>query len=575
MSQFQFLDSLVSAQETPVKFSEFVQSHDYCGETELYDFWKNEGDNLDLSITELILDGSLGGGKTTFSNYYLIYYIYNLFLLGSRLRKYLGVSEKSPLYILYFSVSMTQAERSGFNQIRQIIDHCKWFEKNYPRDKSIDSQIRFSNNVHIVYASGEGHQISLNVIAFILDEANFRKGVGKGMAEEYSSVTSLYAQLIDRQITRFSSKEGLKSLAILISSASYQSSFVENRKLQVIDDPSAKIITSVAYKVKPWMFSKETFKVFVGNDIIIPQIVDTDEQFETLKKAVGVDKNKFLEELYFVDVPLSIKKPFITNINLALQNHAGRATQIKGRLVSNMNLVQASYRNDASPWFSNYQATISNKDDSSLMDYVNVDNILYKEHPHYFFLDLSVRQDSAGFTCVRDDSTLYKRDDNLKTLTHTFTLEIVPPEFPASTRIRKIYDFMVDISQIVNVCGFATDQFQSTQLRQDIQSEINLPDVRISIDSSDMVFLYWIGMLVDSRASMIYMPTLHREIREAIHDVKRRRVVKAPNSTDDCFQSLVGAFYLADISENLTLDIPVNIVGERTMKRLARSLGYK
>lgn len=575
MTKFDFLDSLLPAQQSPVKFSEFVQSPDFCGEAELYDFWKNEGDSLDSSVTELILDGSLGGGKTTFSNYYLIYYLYNLFLLGPRLRKYLGVSEKSPLYILYFSVSMTQAERSGFNQIRNIIDNCKWFEKNYPRDKSIDSQIRFPNNVHIVYASGEGHQISLNVIAFILDEANFKKGVGKGMAEEYSAVTTLYTQLIDRQITRFSSKEGMKSLAILISSASYQSSFVEERKLQIADDPSARVITSVAYKVKPWMFSKETFKVFSGNDLVIPQIVETEEQFETLKKAVGADKNKFIEDLYFVDVPVSIKRAFLTNINLALQNHAGKATQIKGRLVSNMNLVKAAYRKEDHLWFSNYQVTLSNKDDSSLIDFVNLDSIKYEEHPHYFFLDLSVRQDSAGFTCVRDDSTLFSREDNLKTLTHVFTLEIVPPAFPASTRIRKIFHFMKDISQIVNTAGFATDQFQSTQLRQDIQAELDLPDVRISIDSSDAVFLAWLGMLIDGRASMLYMPTLHREIKEAIHDVKRRRVVKAPNSTDDCFQSLVGAFYLADISESLTLDIPVNIVGERAMRRLARSLGYK
>ena len=72
--------------------------------------------------------------------------------------------------------------------------------------------------------------MSLNVIGFILDEANFRKGVGLGLSAEYQEVANLYQQLLDRQITRFVRPDGSLSLAILISSASYQSSFVEKRK---------------------------------------------------------------------------------------------------------------------------------------------------------------------------------------------------------------------------------------------------------------------------------------------------------------------------------------------------------
>ena len=138
-----------------------------------------------------------------------------------------------------------------------------------------------------------------------------------------------------------------------------------------------------------------------------------------------------------------------------------------------------------------------------------------------------------------------------------------------------MYNFMVDIAEIVNVQGFATDQFQSAGLRQDIHAELDLPDVRISIDASDQVYLLWLSMLVDKRLRMLMVPTLHREIKEAVHDLKRRRVVKAPNSTDDCFQSLVGAAYLAEVSDAISLDLPTNIVGDRAVRRLAKSLGYK
>ena len=87
-----------------------------------------------------------------------------------------------------------------------------------PVDKSIESIIRFPNNFEICYASSESHQIGLNIWAFILDESNFRQGVGNGVAEEYNEVTQLYQQLTDRLTSRYSTPDGVNALSILISS---------------------------------------------------------------------------------------------------------------------------------------------------------------------------------------------------------------------------------------------------------------------------------------------------------------------------------------------------------------------
>ena len=103
----------------------------------------------------------------------------------------------------------------------------------------------------LIMASAEGHQIGLNVLGFILDEANFRKGVGLGNAEEYSEVTRLYQQLIDRQITRFATPSGSKAFAILISSASYQSSFSEKRKQAALTDNNTKCIPQSRIRLSP------------------------------------------------------------------------------------------------------------------------------------------------------------------------------------------------------------------------------------------------------------------------------------------------------------------------------------
>lgn len=67
-----------------------------------------------------------------------------------------------------------------------------------------------------------------------------------------------------------------------------------------------------------------------------------------------------------------------------------------------------------------------------------------------------------------------------------------------------------------------------------------------------------------------------REITEAIHDLKRRRVVKRKGSSDDQFQTLVGAFYLSDTvgSSGGVLPERMNVVGANSANKVLSSLGY-
>ena len=75
---------------------------------------------------------------------------------------------------------------------------------------------------------------------------------------------------------------------------------------------------------------------------------------------------------------------------------------------------------------------------------------------------------------------------------------------------------------------------------------------------------------------MHFYERLDKEIREAVHDLKKRRVVKRKGSSDDQFQTVVGAFYLSDTIGSTTATIPerVNVVSARSAMRLAQSCGY-
>lgn len=566
---------IFSEKKQPVSFREFVCGKDYCDDSDIYEFWLEEELKIPEKCSELIIDGSLGGGKSTFSAYYAAYRVYKWFLNGDP-RKELGIAQNSDIYGFYFSVSLKMAEKSGFKMLYNVFKNCKWFKENMPMNLDLKSSIQFPNQrFQIDYASAESHQTGLNVIIFILDEANFRGGVGTGVAQEYEEVTLLYSQLQDRLVTRFGRPDGtVDALAMLISSASYQSAFAEKRRAAVENDPNAHHIRAVGYKIKPQNYSKEMFTVFSGTATMEPLIVKSEEHKNQIIAALNMEGTG-LAEKYFIKVPVSIERFFKTNINLALQNHCGVPTQIKGRFLQDINILKMNYTNDEDEIFSQNILSLSNADDIQLADYLIQDNIQFPERPHSLFLDLSIAGDSGGFSCVRFDG----EKDGVRYHTHVFTLEIVPPPAPHQTKISKYRQFMSEFAQIVNVVAFGTDQYQSTGLRQDVKEDLDLPDIRLSIDSSDLPHLQWVRALVEKALRMRQIEKLELEVVEAEHDLKKRRVVKKKGSTDDLFQSVVGAYWLSDTigaqSANIDdLTEGINLVGAQSYRRVLKKLGY-
>lgn len=567
--------------EPPVDFRTFVTSKDYCNNQSMYDYWFNKGNNLDNRLSELVLDGSLGGGKSYFGAYYLAYRVYQLFQQGSP-QAQLGLADNTDVYILYFSVSMKMAQKSGFNYIYDIFKNCAWFQKHAPINTELKSAVEIvDRHFYINYASAEGHAIGLNVWGFILDEANFKSGVGLGTEEQYEAVTQLYDQLLDRQLSRYARPDGsVNALAILISSASYQSSFVEKRKQAIATDNFAKIITSTAYDTKPHMFSKNKFEVFIGAGAVEPCIIESEEQ-KTKIMAKAKILNTGEEEQYIRRVPINLRKSFERNIVLALQNHCGVPTNMSSSFMTNLKYLYDSYVTEdvIKPIFQSFTLEASTADDTQLIEYLIPENIQYSEFPHSIFIDASVQHDTASVVCVRYDG---KSQEGLDMHTKVFSLKIKPPEYPNQTKLSKVQQLIIDLSSVLNIVAVGSDQYQSTQLRQEISSELGLEDIRISIDSSDIPHLHWQRGLVEGRLKQVREPLLEKEVKEAVHDWKKHRVLKVNKSSDDCFQGNVGAFYLSDTIgknygtvEGLYSNSHINLVGERAMKKFLKQTGYK
>lgn len=541
------------------------------GECELFDLTNPESHSYRANGVE--------SHNTTFSNYYIAYRVYLLFNRGE-IHKTLGISQDTEVYVFYFSVSLTMAKKSGFKQLYNIFAKCKWFKENYPINTELKSSIEFPNGFHIDYASAEGHQIGLTVWGFILDEANFRNGVGLGNVEEYEEVTELYQQLYDRLLSRFARPDGsIDALAVLISSASYQSSFVEKRKLLVKDDPFTKIITAVAYEIKPWQYAKEKFTVFIGAGAVEPRIIENEEEKEAVLKLADVIGTGE-EDKFFRQVPVNLKKSFQTNIYRAIQNHCGIPTIVQGKFMSNLKYLYESYVTEEviPPVLQSFELMATMEDPTELYEYLIPENIQYPERPHSLFLDLSVQKDTGGLCLMRSDG---KNDKGQDMHTRVFILKIKPPQYPNKTSIDKVFRFVAFLGQVFNIVAFASDQYQSEDLRQRVQVALGLENIRVSLDSSDVAYIHWMRALVDHRLKQIKDEKLEDEAQEAIHDLKHHRVIKSKKSSDDILQVEVGAFYLSDtIGKNENIDISdlygknINLVGSRSQMRMLRQLGY-
>lgn len=457
----QTLSDLIAV-DNVVDFKTFVESEDYLGLTGVYDYWiENLNPRLNRRTSRAIFRGSTGAGKSTVMNLVLLYKIYLLFMQGRDVRKTLHLMRGSSVYCIYFSVSMTQAKRSGFSQLRAFIDGSKWFNENFPRDKSIDSSIRFPNDFAIEYASGEAHQISLNVWGFILDEANFRKSgsTGEGSTAEFDEVYHLAAQLETRLAQRFLRNGVENFFAGYISSASYETAFIQDKGDDYKDNENAIVLDPVLYKVDPQRYTKNRFEVFFGFGEVNPCIVkDADHKQSIIKSLSVFELTEDKIATFFEEVPLELKPQFESNIYLAIQNICGRPTALRGSFITNYDIIKESYISQAPSPFSQDSVTVSNKVDLSVEELINVDTYGFEDSdkPHSLFLDLSLSGDYGSLSCVRFDGMF----GGIKYHSHVFTLEFIPPAFPATTDISKVQNFIIWLAQYINITAFGSDQFQ-------------------------------------------------------------------------------------------------------------------
>ena len=557
-----------------VPVREWINSDYYVGRDarKLYPYWKDLICDIfenGQQYTTVVLTGGIGTGKSTCGLYILIRKLYELSCYKN-IAGIFGMMANSFTAFLYFSLTKYQAERTGFGQMRSIIDGIPYFNEKFCRNKYRNSVLDFPENVRLFYGSSTGDMIGMNVIASILDEANFF-GDSSGSDVDYGNVVKLHDSIMSRQSSRYTRNGINHSLSIVISSSTFQSSYTQQLYEKSLTDSSIKYARARLWDIKPkGTYSNEMFYVFAGNDKFDPFIIGSTSDL-SVKLGISLDPSLTVKEAItklsqeyrnlIDEVPIDFYPNYANNVIQGLQDFSGMSVASTGKLFSSRSVFESCIDESIQPLFSKNEFTVETCNDepsNCIQYYLNGIEFPHKECPRYLHIDIGVSNDAYGIACCYKHGNKIVDGVEVPEFYYDFTLRIVPPPAPKRVSISRCHEFIKYMRDNLGLrIGLITfDQFQSMASRQYLE-ENGFNVAYQSVDKTDTQYLYF----VDS----MYKGNVHfsREFAEAIRNelfnliwYRQKQKVDHPSDTkhggmkDRC-DAVVGALYNAFTSKEV------------------------
>lgn len=543
------------------------------GNSKLYPFWKDLicdifDDNSGQKYTTVVLTGGIGTGKSTCGLYILLRKLYELSCYKN-IAGLFGMMSNSFTAFLYFSLTKYQAERTGYGQLRSIIDGIPYFNEHFCRNKYRNSTLDFPENVRMFYGASTGDMIGMNVIASILDEANFF-GDSSGSDVNYGDVAKLHDSIMSRQSSRYT-KNGINhSLSVVISSSTFQSSYTQQLYEKSLTDPSIKYARARLWDIKPkGTYSDEVFYVFAGNEKFDPFMIDSTADL-CAKLGISLDPSLSIPEAVsklsqeyrnlIDEVPIDFYNIYKSNIIQGLQDFSGLSVASTGKLFTSRSTFESCIDQEIYPLFSKNEFTVEtcNDDPSNCIQYyLNGREFPHKECPRYIHIDIGVANDAYGIACCYKHGT--KLVDGVETpeYYYDFSLRIVPPPAPKRVSISRCHEFIKYMRDVLGLrIGLVSfDQFQSEASRQFL-TENGFNVKYQSVDKTDTAYLFLVDCMYKNivHFGQEFAESIKKELFDLIWYRQKSKVDHPSTGTKDRMDGVCGALYNAYITQEAVYD---------------------
>jgi len=573
LMRLQDITTTRSAEVEIIPVAEWLNSDYHVGaiKDHIYPFWKEEindifGDGIELNYNEIIITGSLSTGKSWAA---LVVWLRLLYIFShfDNLPRLLGLYPGSRVFMAYLSVSISEAEFTGFGDFRNMLDATPYFRDQYKRNMNKSSVLELPNGLNILSGSDVLHFIGQNLFSVIFDEANYVRRGGGNPGDVDKALTIYKAARLRIRTRMANSKSMLAGLNILISSVTHQSSATE----QIIADSKTtsetKVIATKVYEARPaGTYKPEKFMFFVGNDLYSPRVLESRDDMLTLlpeTERVKIPPGEFtspqdvmgflpedmrdLIELVPVDFLVDCRRyPEQALMDIIGHSVAAKHNFFRDRASWNACVELGKKLNMRHP-FSQESVTVSVKGDTLLSDYLDLPYLkqLIGEQPLFMALDQSISGDATGMAGA---FPLFMPDLEEYIIVLAFALRIVPPGGDDEIMIekcRKLIPYLKGNGIRVRLATY--DQYQSRSsiqllMVQGINAEL------FSVDANDECWMEAANRIYQRRLAMYEYAPFRTEWFKLIHDRVRRKIDHPKDGSKDVADAATSAIFHAWMS---------------------------
>ena len=342
------------------------------------------------NYVEAVLTGAIGTGKTTIALLTTAYQLHVLSCLRDP-HKYFGLDPASEIVFAIQSLSAKVATDVGYRRLRVMVDKSPYFQRHFPCNPKIKSQMVFPANIIVrPLSSKPTAAIGTNIIGGILDEVNFMELVDKSARSPdggpYDQALEMYNSLSRRRKSRFMVAGGnLPGVLCLVSSKRFPGEFTDQKQNEAQREVNETGRTGIyvydrrLWEIKPaGTYGDARFRLFLGDNTRKPSILDRDAD------VPAEDRHLVME------APEEFRSEFERDMLSAIRDIAGSATFAIHPFILNTEAVAKAFGRCPSI------LSMPSTDFKSARPSFYPDRFREPQEPRFAHVDLGLTGDSAG-----------------------------------------------------------------------------------------------------------------------------------------------------------------------------------
>ena len=542
------LAKLLGFTSVPPTITEFIHDPYYLGNIygqNLFPIWEERlnqvfPDPIRTPATVLVAKGAIGTGKSRFSTIVCLYDLCKYCLLESP-SKTLQLDPTTIFTIRFFNVNLVKANETFINPIQYVLNHSPFFKEIINKYHGLPGGIRITSGSKVKHALSEA------MISCVISETNF---FGTAMAKD------LISTVLSRLDSRMQAGVGFLNHVILDSSDTNEDSVVESF---IKDSPYASKLMSFSttiWEAKSHLgiyFNRGSFDVYAGDAETAPFIIPDTIDVATMDK---LDKDRIIK------CPNEVRDSFELDIYKALQEKCGISIKSSNIYFPQKDILIKSFE---LPLMTKEIMIFDFFDHEAIYPSIkDAINKLPEDRRLYVRIDMGVAHDHCGFAITHyDGDKQYKDSDGQIRSYSTYKTPIcfaLSRKAGQETAINKVRDLVISISSVREIASVSTDQFQSTQLRQELTQE-GIKTKLISVDRTDTAYVIYKSLVLMGRHKCVDNSKLKWELLN-LQRFGSKIDHKAGFSKDQS-DAMVGSVYDCYMDGKAAADIPTQFASKK------------